>query len=118
MIKYLKASIIYLALDIFYVKTMSGHFNKLVKSIQGSDILFNMRAAIACYIILVFSINYFIIKDNRSILDAFLLGFVIYGVFDLTNMVLFKKWDLMITLMDMMWGGIVFASTTYLTYNL
>ena len=63
-------------------------------------------------------INYFIIKDKRSIADAFLLGFAIYAVFDLTNMVIFKKWDLMTSLMDMTWGGVLFASTTYLTYKL
>ena len=55
---------------------------------------------------------------KKSVLDAFLLGFVIYAVFDLTNMVIFKKWDLMTSLMDMTWGGVLFASTTYLTYKL
>ena len=77
-----------------------------------------MYAAVACYLVLAFAINYFIIKDKKSVVDAFLLGFVIYGVFDLTNMVIFKKWDLMLTIMDMVWGGVLFATTTYLTYNL
>ncbi len=118
MIDYVKSTVILLALDSIYLNMVSGHFNKIVKSIQGSDIKFNMSAAIACYIALAFAINYFIIKDRRSILDAFLLGFVIYAVFDLTNMVIFKKWNLMTSLMDMTWGGILFASTTYLTYKL
>ena len=118
MIDYIKSTIILLALDSIYLNMISGHFNKLIKSIQGSDIKFNMTAAVACYIVLAFAINYFIIKDKRSIADAFLLGFAIYAVFDLTNMVIFKKWDLMIALMDMIWGGILFASTTYLTYKL
>ena len=118
MIDYVKSTVILLALDSIYLNMVSGHFNKIVKSIQGSDIKFNMSAAIACYIALAFAINYFIIKDKRPILDAFLLGFVIYAVFDLTNMVIFKKWNLMTSLMDMTWGGILFASTTYLTYKL
>tara|TARA_B100000287_G_C20599680_1_gene767550 strand:+ start:285 stop:641 length:357 start_codon:yes stop_codon:yes gene_type:complete len=118
MIDYVKSTVILLALDSIYLNMVSGHFNKIVKSIQGSDIKFNMSAAIACYIALAFAINYFIIKDKRPVLDAFLLGFVIYAVFDLTNMVIFKKWNLMTSLMDMTWGGILFASTTYLTYKL
>ena len=118
MMDYVKSTLIFLALDSLYLKTTSTHFNKVVKSIQGSNIKFNMSAAIACYIVLAFTINYFIIKDKRPVLDAFILGFVIYAVFDLTNMVIFKNWDLMTSLMDMTWGGVLFASTTYLTYKL
>ena len=118
MINYIKSTVLLLALDSIYLKSTTGHFNKVVKSIQGAAIKFNMYAAVACYLVLAFAINYFIIKDKKSVMDAFLLGFVIYAVFDLTNMVIFKKWDLMTAMMDMIWGGVLFATTTYLTYNL
>ena len=118
MINYIKSTVLLLALDSIYIKSIMGYINKVVKSIQGTAIKFNMYAAVACYLVLAFAINYFIIKDKKRVVDAFLLGFVIYGVFDLTNMVIFKKWDLMLTIMDMVWGGVLFATTTYLTYNL
>jgi len=118
MINYIKSTVLLLALDSIYLKSTTGHFNKVVKSIQGTAIKFNMYAAVACYLVLAFAINYFIIKDKKSVMDAFLLGFVIYAVFDLTNMVIFKKWDLMTAMMDMIWGGVLFATTTYLTYKL
>ena len=60
-----------------------------------------------------FLINYFIIKPHKSVSDAFFLGIVIYGVFDTTNYALFKNWSLITTIIDTLWGGLLFASTTY-----
>ena len=117
MIDYIKSTVIFLVLDSIYLSSTSNHFNKVVKSIQGSDIKFNMSAAVACYIVLAFAINYFIIKDKRPVLDAFLLGVVIYGVFDTTNLAIFKKWDNKVALMDTLWGGVLFALTTFIIYS-
>lgn len=115
---YIKSTVLLLALDAIYLKSSSSHFNKVVKSIQGSDLKLRLTPAIACYLVMAFAINYFIIKDKRPVMDAFLLGFVIYAVFDFTNMAIFNKWNFMTSLMDMTWGGVLFASTTYLTYKL
>jgi uncharacterized membrane protein len=73
-----------------------------------------MYGAIACYIFLVLGLNYFILSANKSVMDAFILGIVIYGVFETTNIVLFKKWPIHIAVMDTLWGGILFALTTYI----
>src|SRR6056300_491199 len=118
MMDYIKSTVLLLALDAIYLKSSSAHFNKVVKAVQGSDLKLRLAPAIACYLVMAFAINYFIIKDKRPVLDAFLLGFVIYAVFDFTSMAIFNKWDLMTSLMDMTWGGVLFASVTYLTYKL
>jgi uncharacterized membrane protein len=47
--------------------------------------------------------------------DAFLLGLVIYGVYETTNWALFSKWSPMSVIIDTLWGGILFAATTYVT---
>ena len=65
-------------------------------------------------IYLNFISNYFIIKPNRSVQDAFLLGLIIYGVFETTNMALFSKWSWLTVLIDTIWGGILFALTTFI----
>ena len=113
---YIISIVLLLVFDAIYLKSSSGHFDKVVKSIQGSHLKLRLIPAIACYLVLAFAINYFIIKDKRSVIDAFLLGFVIYATFDLTNMAIFNKWDFRTSLMDMTWGGVLFASVTYLTY--
>ena len=67
-----------------------------------------------CYVLLITAINYFIIKPNRSVQDAFLLGLIIYGVYETTNMALFAKWSWLTVLIDTLWGGILFALTTFI----
>jgi uncharacterized membrane protein len=105
-----------LVLDFIYLSTFSGFFNNLVKSIQGTKIKFKALGAVLCYILLVGGLNYFIIDPRKSILDAFLLGIVIYGVYETTNYALLDKWNLQAMALDTAWGGILFAITTKVVY--
>ena len=73
----------------------------------------NLFGVVICYIFLIIGINYFIIKQNRSIQDAFLLGLIIYATFDFTNLALFDNWSIFTAIIDSLWGGILFASTTF-----
>ena len=88
-------------------------FNKQIIDIQGSRLKINIYSVILCYMVIIFGLYYFIIKDHRSIFDAFLLGFVIYAIYELTNLALFKKWSVIIVIIDSLWGGILFALTTW-----
>jgi uncharacterized membrane protein len=106
------SSIVFIVIDSVYLYFIKDYFNNQVKLIQGSSIKINSYAMIIGYIILIFGINYFIIIPNRSILDAFLLGLIIYGVYETTNMALFSKWSWTTVLIDTLWGGILFALTT------
>ena len=105
-----------LILDFIYLGTFSGFFNNLVKSIQGTKIKFNALGAILCYILLIGGLNYFIIDKRKSILDAFILGIVIYGVYETTNLAIFDKWNIKAVALDTTWGGILFAITTKVVY--
>ena len=51
----LLSSLIMLTLDAVYLTSMGDFFNKLVKSIQGSKIKFNIYGAIICYVFLILS---------------------------------------------------------------
>jgi len=93
---------------------MKGYFEKQVQLVQGSPLKVNLLGAIICYIFLITGINYFIIKPNRSITDAFLFGLVIYAVYETTNVALFTKWSWLTVIMDSLWGGVLFALTTYI----
>lgn len=112
--KLLVSAIVFVVIDSIYLSTISNYFNNQIKLVQGSPIKMNFLATLLCYIFLIFGINYFIIKPNRSIQDAFLLGLVIYGVFETTNMALFAKWSWLTVIMDTLWGGILFALTTFI----
>ena len=109
---------ILLALDMAYLKLSANHFNSLVKSIQGSDLVLQLIPAIFAYITIVFSLYYFIIRENRKISDAMLLGWSTYFIYDFTNKAVFNKWSWKTVMMDGIWGGILYGLTTFLVYKL
>ena len=53
--------------------------------------------------------------QKKSLPDAFLLGIVIYGVYETTSYALLDKWTLNAVLLDTLWGGILFTTTYFLT---
>ena len=111
---FLISAIVFVSLDYFYLSLIKDYFEKQVVAVQGTPLKLNLLGAIICYIFLIFGINYFIIKPKRSIQDAFLLGLVIYAVFETTNLALFSKWSWLTVFIDSLWGGILFALTAYI----
>jgi uncharacterized membrane protein len=110
----LVSAIVFIILDFVYLNVIKGYFDNQIKSVQGSPIKINYLGAALCYILLIVGINYFIIKPRRSVSDAFLLGIIIYGVYETTNLALFKNWSILTVIIDTLWGGLLFASTTYI----
>ena len=109
----LLSAIILITIDFMYLQCIKSYFQKQVQSVQGSAMQINYLGAAICYLFLIVGINYFIIKPNRSVKDAFLLGLVIYGVYETTNYALFKNWSIITVIIDTLWGGILFALTTW-----
>ena len=110
-------AIIFVLVDAGFLYLMSNNFKTMVNKIQGSPLKMKILPSIACYIILVSSLYYFIINKKGTYIDAFLLGFFIYGVYETTNMAIFKDWDYKIGLIDLTWGGFLFLISTYLFNN-
>jgi len=114
----LLSSIIFVAVDAFYLTYMTKFFNELIRNIQGTKIKFRFLGASICYFFLIFGLNYFILSENKTPFDAALFGLVIYGVYESTNYTIFDKWNLTALTLDTLWGGLLFYITTYLTYKL
>lgn len=110
-------ALVYLTIDIVYITMNVSHFNKYFKLIQGSPLKFKKIPAVAVYILLAVGLYYFIIKDRKPLLDAFFLGVFVYGVYDLTNYSTLKNWTLAFSIRDALWGGTVFAASTYIIYE-
>jgi uncharacterized membrane protein len=108
------SAILFVIIDSVYLNFMKDYFQKQVTKVQGSPIKMNFLGAALCYIFLIVGINYFIIKPKKSVQDAFLLGIVIYGVYETTNYAIFKNWSILSVIIDTLWGGILFALTTYI----
>jgi uncharacterized membrane protein len=110
----LVSAIIFISLDFIYLNLTKNYFSKQIQLVQGSLVKMNFLGAALCYIFLITGLNYFIIKPNKPISDAFLLGLIIYGVYETTNYTIFKNWSIFSVIMDTLWGGVLFASTTYI----
>jgi uncharacterized membrane protein len=110
----LASAIIFITIDFVYLNVIKDYFTKQIQSVQGSQPKINYLGAALCYIFLIIGINYFIIKPKKSVNDAFLLGLVIYGVYETTNYALFKNWSILTVIMDTLWGGLLFAVTSYI----
>tara|TARA_Y100000590_G_C14851883_1_gene687971 strand:- start:24 stop:398 length:375 start_codon:yes stop_codon:yes gene_type:complete len=117
---FLVSSIVILVLDYVYLTLTKHYFSRLVQIIQGSPLKMRVLSAGVTYIFLIFALQYFIFnrESEDKVKDAFFLGLCIYGVFDLTNRTIFKDWSLMAVVMDTLWGGMLFAGTTYITLKL
>jgi uncharacterized membrane protein len=112
------SAIVFITIDFVYLNLIKGYFENQIKKVQGSAVKFNLLGAALCYIFLIFGINYFIIKPSKSVTDAFLLGLVIYGVYETTNYALLSNWSILTVIIDTLWGGILFALTTFIINKL
>jgi uncharacterized membrane protein len=110
----LVSAIVFIVTDFIYLNLMKDYFDKQIQSVQGSIPKMNYLGAALCYIFLIVGINYFIIKPKKSVSDAFLLGIIIYGVYETTNYALLKNWSILTVIIDTLWGGTLFAITTYI----
>jgi uncharacterized membrane protein len=112
------SAIVFISIDFIYLNLMKGYFIKQIQSVQSVKPKMNFLGAALCYIFLIIGINYFIIKPHKSVNDAFLLGIIIYGVYETTNYALFDNWSILTVIIDTLWGGLLFASTTYIVNSL
>jgi len=113
------SSAILLAVDGLYLNNIGiATFKKNVELIQKSPLEFNMYGALLSYVCIIGVLYYFIISQHKPVLDAFLLGILLYGTFDMTNISIFKQYAWKTALIDTLWGGILFAFTTWATYAL
>ena len=112
------SGIILLALDLTYLFVFKDLMLPVIVNIQKTELKVNIKSAIACYILLVYGLYYFIIKKRAPPKDAFLLGVLINGVYETTNYAFFKEWSPLLVVMDTLWGGILLSTTTILYYKI
>ena len=111
-------SVVLLLLDFVFLTANKKMFESQVIQVQRTALQMRPLGAVACYIFLIFGLYYFIIRQRCSILEAFLLGVVIYGVYETTSYALLKNWSINTVMLDTVWGGVLFALTTAITYRL
>lgn len=105
----IKTGLLILFIDSLYLYLIGTKvFRQQVKIIQGSKLKLEIIPTILSYFLLTVGLYYIIIKPNEPPWKATLLGVVIYGVFDMTNMAIFKNYSWKVAITDTIWGGILF----------
>ena len=100
------------AIDIIYLFITKSLTGKVIKSVQGSPVKIRKFPSIIVYLILAYVLYYFILSRSGNYLEALILGSSIYGVFNFTNLAIFKKWSWTLALIDTLWGGILLVLST------
>jgi len=111
-------AIVFTLIDAVYLTSAASHFDTVIRRVQGSPLQLDMVATVLCYIFLVGGLYWFIIRERRSWVDAAILGLVIYGVYETTTKATLRAWDWMTVLIDTVWGTVLFALSTIITYKI
>ena len=84
---------------------------------------FNIPAALIFYLLFIVGLVLFVISpavEKKSLFTAIIMGglfgFFTYATYDLTNLATLKDWPLMVSIVDMVWGVILSASVSTITY--
>ena len=112
-----------LLLDGIMLKILSSRWNEAVTNIQGEPLIIgNKIFPVIAYIFIVLGIRifvypYFVLGDIQiGIIMGLIWGVITYGIFDFTNLSIFKNYPIGLALVDTVWGGILAASTGYITF--
>ena len=122
------AKLYFIALPIFFIIDMTW-LGLIAKNLYRNQIGFlmtpniNWIAAIIFYLLFLIGLVFFVISPavyngswSQALLWGFLFGFIAYATYDLTNLAIVKDWPLLITVVDMVWGGVLAALVSVVTY--
>ncbi len=97
----------------------SLYFNQLgaFLSIEGDQLKPNLLAALVVYILFALMIWFVVLPlaENQiaySFMYGALLGLIVYGIYDMTNLSVLKNWPIHISLIDWCWGIILCSVTS------
>ena len=77
-----------------------------------------LNSALGAFVIILLGITSPIGPKNsddlfKSMVKAFVFGLVAYGTYNLTNMATVKGWSPSVVFVDMLWGGLLTAFSSY-----
>ena len=118
---YVIALIVFSLIDLVWLLVIS---RKLYKEKIGHLMAdkANLPAAIIFYLLFIAALIFFVVNpatDKQSILYALgagaFFGLVTYATYDLTNLATLRDWPVSLTVIDLVWGTFVTATTSVLT---
>ena len=119
---YVIALPVFFAIDMVWLGVVTKDFYRAqIGTLLKPDV--NWAAAIIFYLIFIVGLVVFVITPaiekgswTHALLFGALFGIVCYATYDLTNLAVAKDWPLLITIIDLVWGAVLAASVSIVTY--
>jgi len=116
------ALLVFFIIDMLWLGLVAKKFyDKHLGFIMKAEV--NWIAAVIFYMIFIVGILLFVIVPavnsnswTYALLYGALFGFVSYATYDLTNLATLKDWPLTVTIIDLIWGTVLSASVSVITY--
>jgi uncharacterized membrane protein len=113
---------VFIVIDMVWLVLVAKDFyQKQIGFLMRPDI--NWYAAIIFYLLFIAGLVTFVISpavEKHSWLHALLFGaffgLITYATYDLTNLATTKDWPLLVTIVDLIWGTVLSASISIITY--
>jgi uncharacterized membrane protein len=113
---------IFFAIDMAWLILVAKKFyQQQIGFLMKPDI--NWFAAIIFYLLFIAGLVIFVISPAvekhswvHAILFGALFGLITYATYDLTNLATMKDWPLFVTVVDLIWGTVLAASISGITY--
>lgn len=113
---------VFFVVDMIWLGVIAGGFyRKALGPLLSPNV--NWIAAIIFYLLFLVGVLIFALLPGmakRSLVYtiemAALFGFISYATYDLTNLSTLRDWPLMLSIVDMIWGSFLSASTATMTY--
>jgi uncharacterized membrane protein len=113
---------VFFAIDIVWLVFVAKKFyNRQIGFLMKPDI--NWYAAGIFYLLFIAGLVAFVISpavEKHSLIHALayglLFGLITYATYDLTNLATIKDWPLLVTVVDLVWGMVLSASVSVVTY--
>ena len=119
---YLIALPVFFAVDMFWLGLVAKDFyREQIGFLMKPDI--NWFAAIIFYLLFIAGLVIFVISPAvekhswvHAVIFGALFGLITYATYDLTNLATMKDWPLLVTVVDLIWGTVLAASISGITY--
>jgi uncharacterized membrane protein len=128
-INYIIIASILLVIDLIWIYSNYKLYAESTEKIQKSPLIFNYKYALLAYIIVIFSVIHIALPltiVNLDITDSYLnklfksliyggsVGFVIYSIYNLTSISIYKNYNVNVLILDTLWGTFLYTIITFI----